>query len=122
MEYYKRVFLTFNYLTYLLYFVVYFNIWQTAPVYLNNINFFLKIYVSLVLLYFFHPFRKIKFDIFHRQLIFSAALFILSSVSLSAFIYHLKLTKDQVDNIGRGVRNEVKSFDYKIKTHNINNK
>jgi len=65
MEYYKRVFLTFNYLTYLLYFVVYFNIWQTAPVYLDNINFFLQIYVSLVLLYFFHPFRKIKFDVFH---------------------------------------------------------
>jgi len=121
MEYYKKIFLTFNYLTYILYFIVYVNIWQSAPVYLDNINFFLKIYVSLVLIYFFHPFRKIKFDMFHRQLIFSAALFILSSVSLSAFIYHLKLTKEQVENVGRDVRNEVKSVDYKIRTQNMNN-
>lgn len=121
MENYKRIFLTFNYLTYLLYFIVYLNLWQTAPIYLDNINFFLKIYVSFVLIYFFHPFRKIKFDLFHRELIFSAALFILSSVSLSAFIYHLKLTKQQVEDVGRNVRNEVKSIDYKIKTHNMNN-
>lgn len=122
MEYYKRIFLSFNYLTYLLYFVVYFNIWQTAPIYLDNINFFLKIYVSLILVYFFHPFRKIKFDVFHQKLIFSAALFILSSVSLSAFIYQFKVTRNQVENVSRNVRNEVKSIDYKIKTYNMNNK
>lgn len=122
MENYKKIFLMFNYLTYILYFVVYFNVWQAAPDYLNNINFFLKIYVSLVLIYFFHPFQKIKFDIFHRQLIFSGALFILSSVSLSAFIYHLNLTKTQVEHVGREVHNEVKTIDYIIKTYNMNNK
>lgn len=125
MEHYKRVFITLNYLTYILFGVVYLFSWNKGHEYLENIHFFLKLYVALLLLYFFHPFRKIKFDHFHREIIFHSALFLLFSISVSTLLYHLKLTKKQAKEIEKNIEKEIKLGTNKatkiINRKNINN-
>lgn len=108
MEHYKRVFITLSYLTYILFGIIYLFSWDKGHKYLENIHFFLKLYVALLLVYFFHPFRKIKFDHFHREVIFHAALFLLFSFSISAFIFHVKSTKRQLEKATKLVKKGVK--------------
>jgi hypothetical protein len=107
MENYKRVFITLSYLTYILFGIIYLFSWEKGHEYLENIHFFLKLYVSLLLIYFFHPFRKIKFDHFHREVIFHAALFLLFSFSISAFIFHVKSTKRELEEAKKVIKKEV---------------
>jgi len=66
---------------YILYFVVALGLSTTAPKYLSLLDYYIKIYVSLFLLWRFNPFRKLRFTSLDKQIAFSAGFFVLSSTT-----------------------------------------
>lgn len=65
---------------YLLYFFIFFNISDSAPMYLVIIDGIFKLYVCIFLIVRFNPFRKIvSFNYLDRKVAFSAGLFLFTS-------------------------------------------
>lgn len=82
----ERIFLLMTYASYLLYFFIYFNVWNKAPDYLSDTRYFLQLYVSLLLVYFFNPFSKQIYNKFHKRLAFSAGVMLLTSLSFEKLL------------------------------------
>ena len=78
MERSQYVFITVTYLIYVLYIVAYIGVWKNAPKYLKWLQYSFKIFISLVLIYLFNPLSKTKFTTFHKEIVFTAALYLLT--------------------------------------------
>jgi len=63
-------------LIYFLYFIIALGLSTTAPKYLSFLDYYVKIYVSLFLMYRFNPFRKIKFTNLDRDIAFTAGFYV----------------------------------------------
>lgn len=98
MELYQTIFLWTNYFIYLMYFFIYFNIWTSAPIYLDDARYYFKLYISLLLLYFFNPFYNLRMNNFHKRVAFSAGFFLITTTSFEALLEHLKTTQKRVVN------------------------
>lgn len=86
MSYYENIYKYGLYLIYGLYIVSFLGVWYEAPIYLDNINYFFKIFISIVLMYFFNPLRKDEpCTPIQKRIVFSAAFFLLASTTVSAF-------------------------------------
>jgi hypothetical protein len=70
------------FISYFLYFIIALGLSGTAPKYLHTLEYWVKIYVSLFLIYRFNFFKKIKFSDLDRKVAFSAGLFLLSTTLL----------------------------------------
>jgi len=70
--------------TYFIYVTTFIGIASFAPEYLETLQTTFNVYIALILLWRFHPLRKYKFTDFDQQIIFSAAIFMLSSTSLTS--------------------------------------
>tara|TARA_B100000927_G_scaffold137031_2_gene110633 strand:- start:32369 stop:32692 length:324 start_codon:yes stop_codon:yes gene_type:complete len=70
--------------SYVLYFFAMLGISSLAPQYLSRLRIFLKIYVALLLIYFYNPltYKEKKFTDFDRKLAFSAGIFLLLSTTI----------------------------------------
>jgi hypothetical protein len=68
--------------TYLIYFLSAIGISKTAPMYLDDFDYYVKIYISLFLLWRFNMFRKIEFNELDRKIAFSAGLFLFTSTAV----------------------------------------
>ena len=85
MQYYKRIYYYVVYFIYILYGFIYLGLWDKAPEYLYDINYILKVFVALLLVYFFNPLHKFhNFGKFHRDIAFSAGMFLLTTVTLTS--------------------------------------
>jgi len=73
-------------LIYLLYFIIYLGLSTTAPKYLSFLDYYVKLYVSLFLMYRFNPFRQIKFTNLDRDIAFTAGFFIFTTTSLNKIL------------------------------------
>ena len=62
---------------YFLYFLIALGLSATAPKYLSFLDYYVKIYVSLFLIWRFNPFRSVKFKSLDKKIAFNAGLFIL---------------------------------------------
>ena len=62
---------------YILYFAIALGLSATAPKYLSFLDYYVKIYVSLFLIWRFNPFRHVKFTSFDRKIAFNAGIFVL---------------------------------------------
>lgn len=89
-ETYKNVFIILSLSWVILYLFVLFRLWDDAIFYLNNINYFYRLYMAGVLLFFFNPWVHIGMDDFHKSLIFSVALYLIASTTLTDFIIRTK--------------------------------
>jgi hypothetical protein len=78
-----NIFIFISYLTYILFAIGFFT---TAPQYLNKLDYYVKIYVSLFLLWRFNPFRKIQFTELDRKISFSAGIFLLTTTTINEII------------------------------------
>ena len=76
--------------TYFLYILFAVGIFRNAPQYLEQLDYYVKIYISLFLLWRFNPFQKIKFNELDRNIAFSAGLVILSTTILNNYFVQLK--------------------------------
>jgi len=56
------------------------------PKYISTMNYYIKIYVSLYLMYRFNMFRKIQFTDLDRKIVFSAAVFIFTTTALDKYL------------------------------------
>ncbi len=89
---FKEGFYYVQYFTIFLYIIIYLNIWNKAPQYLDVTEYFLHIFIGLMLIYYFNPLfnKNITFNDFHRNIAFSAGVFILTTLSLDAFTTNIK--------------------------------
>jgi hypothetical protein len=72
--------------TYLIYFLSAIGISKTAPMYLDDFDYYVKIYISLFLLWRFNMFRKIEFNELDRKIAFSAGLFLFTSTAVYSIL------------------------------------
>lgn len=73
--------------TYVLLIASFFGFSQSAPKYLADLDFYVKIYVALFLVWRFNPLRKsFEFTDLDRKIAFSAGVFVLTSSALSQYL------------------------------------
>lgn len=73
--------------SWILYFSILTGISTNAPKYLNIYDYYIKIYVSLFLLWRFNPFKtKIVFNELDRKIAFTAGVFLFTTTSLNQFL------------------------------------
>lgn len=94
MNYISSLYYYLTYAIYILYVVIFFGLWNSAPEYMEIFNYFIRTLIALVLLYSFNPFSKTKLTKFHKDVAFSAGILILLSLSLNSLHnYIVGLTK-----------------------------
>ena len=87
------------YVSYLLYAIILMGLSHSAPQYLKTLDNFLKIYVSLFLIFKFNPLRKSKFTNFDRKIVFSSAIFLLTTTTITnIFITLLVIESELIPN------------------------
>lgn len=74
------------YITWLLYIAIALGLSVNAPEYLDTLQSFMKLYVSLFLIYRFNPFRKVKFTGLDAKITFSAGIFLLGTTAIDGII------------------------------------
>lgn len=74
------------YLTWFLYFVIAFGLSANAPQYLNDMQYYFKIYISLFLILRFNPFRRVKFTELDAKIAFSAGLFLITTTAIDKIL------------------------------------
>lgn len=74
------------YLSWILYFSILLGLYASAPEYLNTLHSFVKIYVSLFLIYRFNPFRHVKFTELDAKISFSAGMFLLGTTAINQIL------------------------------------
>jgi hypothetical protein len=73
-------------ITWLLYIIIALGLSASAPNYLNDLQYYTRIYVSLFLILRFNPFRRVKFTELDRQIAFSAGIFLLGTSAINSFL------------------------------------
>ena len=90
-EYQEQIFGIFISLSYFLIILSFFGLSNSAPQYLDKLDYYVRIYICLFLLWRFNPFRKIDtFTNLDRKIAFSAGLFILTTTTLNQYVIDLK--------------------------------
>jgi hypothetical protein len=92
----------FNYvifISYFLYFIIAFGFSTSAPQYLEDLQYWVKIYISIFLIYRFNFFRKIQFTELDRKVAFSAGLFLFTTTIFDQILTnYLTKIKNKVKN------------------------
>jgi len=96
----NRAFDIFIYTSWILYFAILLGVSVNALSYLDNVDYYAKIYVSLFLLYRFNVFRKITFTELDRKIAFSAGLFLFATTALNEVLTrYLDPIKSKISSI-----------------------
>jgi hypothetical protein len=74
------------YMTWLLYILIALGLSANAPQYLDDLQYYIKLYVSLFLIIRFNPFRRVKFTGLDAKIAFSAGLFLLGTIAINSVI------------------------------------
>lgn len=100
------------YTTWILYILIALGISTKAPKYLDSLQYFIKAYVSIFLIYRFNPFRKIKFTDFDAKISFSAGVFLIATTAIDKVLkkYIINTKNYATENISK-IKNK----------HNLNN-
>ena len=89
----EKIYYIIMYATYFIYATSFIGIASFAPEYLETLQTMFNLYIALILIWRFHPWRNYKFNPFDQQIIFSAAIFILSTTSLTENRFKLPSTR-----------------------------
>ena len=73
-------------ITYFLYILFAVGIFRNAPQYLEQLDYYVKIYISLFLLWRFNPFRTIHFTDLDRKISFSAGIFLFTTSAVNQIL------------------------------------
>jgi hypothetical protein len=96
----NRAFDIFIFTSWVLYFAILFGVSINAPSYLDNVDYYAKIYVSLFLLYRFNAFRKVTFTELDRKIAFSAGVFLFATTALNQVLtQYLDPLKSKISSI-----------------------
>lgn len=87
----ERFFDLFILVSYILIIISAFGLFQSAPKYLNTLDYYVRIYICLFLIWRFNPFRRYyEFTELDRKIAFSAGLFILTTTALNEYLNYIK--------------------------------
>ena len=75
------------YITWALYIAIALGLSANAPQYLDDLQYYVKIYVSLFLIYRFNPFRHVKFTRLDARIAFSAGMFLLFTTIVNSTLH-----------------------------------
>ena len=79
------------YTSYLLIFISAIGISETAPKYLDSLDYYIRVYVCLFLIWRFNPLREsVEFTELDRKIAFSAGFFILTTTALNEYLVNFK--------------------------------
>jgi hypothetical protein len=81
-----NVFTVIIYVTWSLYIIIALGLSATAPQYLDELQSYVKIYVSLFLLWRFNPFRNVQFTKLDSKIAFSAGLLLLATTFINTIL------------------------------------
>jgi len=105
----NRAFDIFIFMSWVLYFAILFGVSVNAPSYLDNVDYYAKLYVSLFLLYRFNVFRKITFTDLDRKIAFSAGVFLFATTALNQTLTaYLDPIKSKISSILSNNGNQTK--------------
>jgi cytochrome c biogenesis protein CcdA len=86
-----KLFTIFIYSSYILIIISALGLSQTAPAYLQSLDYYVRIYICLFLIWRFNPLRKkIEFTDLDRKISFTAGLFILTTSALNKYVNYIK--------------------------------
>jgi hypothetical protein len=71
------------YITWFLYVVIALGLSANAPQYLEDMQYYIKMYVSLFLIYRFNPFRRVTFTGLDAKIAFSSGVFLLATTAIN---------------------------------------
>ena len=71
------------YTTWILYIVIALGLSANAPQYLDTLQYYIKLYISLFLIYRFNPFRRVKFTSLDAKIAFGAGVFLLTTTAIN---------------------------------------
>ena len=74
------------YLTWALYISMILGLSANAPQYLDDLQYYVKMYVSLFLIIRFNPFRKVRFTELDGRIAFSAGVFLLATTAINTIV------------------------------------
>ncbi len=90
-KYQERLFNLFIYTSYFLIIVSALGLSETAPKYLANLDYFIRVYICLFLMWRFNPLRThYEFTDLDRKIAFSAGVFILTTTALNQYLDIIK--------------------------------
>ena len=78
-----NIFIGTSYLLYILFAV---GLFSSAPQYIEKLDYYVKIYISLFLLWRFNPFRDLKFTDLDRKIAFSAGMFLFTTSAVNQIL------------------------------------
>ena len=89
---------TFVIISYILIILSFFNLYGSASLFLNKLDYYIRIYICLFLIWRFNPFRSsYEFTNLDRKIAFSAGLFILTTSALKTYLDKIiKYIKDVI--------------------------
>ena len=73
-------------ITWSLYIIIVLGLSANAPNYLDDLQYYVKIYVSLFLILRFNPFRHVKFTYLDAKIAFNAGIFLIMTTFIGSFI------------------------------------
>jgi len=74
------------YITWFLYVVIALGLSANAPQYLEDMQYYVKMYVSLFLIYRFNPFRRVTFTGLDAKIAFSSGVFLLATTAINTVL------------------------------------
>ena len=96
----NNIFTLFIIFSYVMYFLFALGFANNAPKYLNDLNYYVTMYISIFLLWRFNMFRKIEFNELDRKIAFSAGLFLFTTTALNQIlIKYFTIIKNKIINI-----------------------
>jgi hypothetical protein len=94
----KPVYIGSLFILHLAYILVFFGIIQYTPMFVNNLNILIQVFVCIFLMIKFHPFRKHELKEFDSTIIFGSAMFLLTNIGFTQFLTNY-FGKTVVDNV-----------------------
>ena len=73
-------------ITWILYIIVVLGLSANAPQYLDDLQYYIKIYISLFLIWRFNPFRRVKFTYLDAKIAFNAGIFLIMTTFIGSII------------------------------------
>lgn len=89
------------YVTWILYIVIALGLSANAPQYLDDLQYYVKIYVSLFLIYRFNPLRHVKFTRLDRKIAFSAGVFLFATSALNRLLNFLGMPTNLTELVAK---------------------
>lgn len=86
----EKAFDIFIYISYFLIIISALGLSTTAPEFLKTLDYYVRIYICLFLIWRFNPFRKITFTELDRKIAFSAGLFILTTSAINNYLLEIR--------------------------------